>query len=98
MLAVLALSCICGYRAYAGARPVIGGIPSSSFFDAKTAVGGDGLLRLIFDYNPTNLITSPPSTYSGSALWIIDPNGSVVAAGSPTIPASVGSDVFEVAC
>jgi hypothetical protein len=96
MLAVLALSCFCGYRAYAGARPVIGGIPSSSFFNAKTAVGSDGLLRLIFDYNPANLSTSA-STYSGSALWIIDPNGSVVAAGSPTIPASIGSDVFEVA-
>jgi len=95
MLAVLALSCLGGYRAYAGARPVIGGIPSSSFFDAKTAVGGDGMLRLIFDYNPANLTTSL-STYGGSALWIIDPNGSVVAAGSPTIPASIGTDIFEL--
>lgn len=52
------------------------------------------MLRLVFDYNPSKLPS--PSTYSGSALWIIDPNGSVVAAGSPTIPASIGSDVFEV--
>jgi hypothetical protein len=95
MLALLALSCLCGYRAYAGARPVIGGILSSSFFDAKTAVGNDGMLRLVFDYNTSKFPS--PSTYSGSALWIIDPNGSLVAAGNPTIPASVGSDVFEVA-
>jgi hypothetical protein len=95
MLAVLALSCLCGYRAYAGARPVIGGILSSSFFDAKTAVGSDGMLRLIFDYNTSKLPS--PLTYSGSALFIIDPNGSLVAAGSPTIPASIGSDAFAVA-
>jgi len=95
MLAVIALSCLCGYRAYAGARPVIGGITSSSFFEAKTAVGGDGLLRLIFDYNPA--LFPAPSTYGGSVLWIIDPNGSVVAAGSQMIPSSVGTDVFEVA-
>jgi len=95
MLAVLALSCLGGYRAYAGARPVIGGIPSSSFFDAKTAVGGDGLLRLIFDYNPS--VFPAASTYNGSALWIIDPNGSLVAAGSPTIPNTIGTDVFELA-
>lgn len=93
MLAVLALSCFCGYRAYAGARPVIGGIPYSSLFEAKTAVGSDGLLRLLFDYNPSLF---PTDTYSGSALWIIDPNGSVVAAGSPTIPASIGSEAFAL--
>ena len=97
MLAVLAASCLCGYRAYAGARPVIGGIPSSSFFDAKTAVGNDGMLRLIFDYNTSKFPTLTYGSGPGSALWIIDPNGSVVATGSPTIPASVGSDVFAVA-
>jgi hypothetical protein len=98
MLAVLALSCLCGYRAYAGARPVIGGITSSSFFDAKTAVGSDGMFRLIFDYNPSRITSSSvPLTYGGSALWIIDPNGSFVAAGNPTIPASIGSDIFAFA-
>ncbi len=34
-------------------------------------------------------------TYQGSALWIIDPNGSVVGASNPTIPASVGSFYFS---
>src|ERR1700678_107681 len=94
MLAVLALSCFCGYRAYAGAKPVIGGLFSLSFFDAKTAVGSDGMLRLLFDYNPSKI--PAPSTYNGSGLWIIDPNGSLVATGSPTIPASIGSDAFEI--
>jgi hypothetical protein len=95
MLAVLALSCLCGYRAYAGARPVVDGLLSLQFFDAKTSVGNDGMLRLLFDYSPAP--AGSPSTYSGSALWIINPNGSVVAAGSPTIPASIGSDIYAAA-
>jgi hypothetical protein len=90
MLAALAATCICG-RAYAGAKAVIGGAFAVPLLDAKTAVGKDGLLRLIFDYNPSEGGT----TYAGSALWIIDPNGSVLAAGSPTIPASVGSFYFS---
>jgi hypothetical protein len=88
MFAALAASCICGKLAYAGARPVFGGLYGIQLFDAKTAVGQDGLFRLLFDFNPSNTGTS---TYTGSALWIIDPNGSVVASGNPTIPASVGA-------
>ena len=90
MLAALAATCMCGH-AYAGAKAVIGGAFAVPLLDAKTAVGTDGLLRLIFDYNPSQGGT----TYAGSALWIIDPNGSVVAAGNPTIPASVGSFYFS---
>ena len=85
----LAAFCLCGQLAYAGARPVVGGLFNLSLFDAKTAVGEkDGMLRLLFDYNPSN---GGASTYAGSALWIIDPNGSVVTTGSPLIPASVGA-------
>lgn len=94
MLAAVALSFVCGYRAYGGARPVVDGLLDLPFFDAKTSVGNDGMLRLLFDYSPA--FASSTSTYSGSALWIIDPNGSVVAASNPTIPASIGSDIFEV--
>jgi hypothetical protein len=90
MLAALAATCICGH-AYAGAKAVIGGAFAVPLLDAKTAVGKDGLLRLIFDYNPS----TGGSTYQGSALWIIDPNGSVVASGNPTIPKSVGSFYFS---
>ena len=90
LLAAVAAAFSCGH-VYAGAKAVIGGAFAVPLLDAKTAVGKDGLLRLIFDYNPA---TGTPSTYSGSALWIIDPNGSVVAAGSPTIPASVGTFLF----
>lgn len=90
MLAALAATCICGH-AYAGAKAVIGGAFAVPLLDAKTAVGKDGLLRLIFDYNPSQGGT----TYAGSALWIINPNGSIVAAGNPTIPATVGSFYFS---
>lgn len=90
MLAAVAATCICGH-ANAGARAVIGGAFAVPLLDAKTAVGKDGLLRLIFDFNPS----TGGSTYAGSALWILDPNGSLVAAGSPTIPASVGSFYFS---
>jgi hypothetical protein len=91
LLAAAAATCSCGH-VYAGAKAVIGGAFAVPLLDAKTAVGKDGLLRLIFDYNPGS---NGASTYSGSALWIIDPNGSsVVAAGSPTIPASVGAFYF----
>ena len=91
LLAAMAATCICGH-VYAGAKAVIGGAFAVPLLDAKTAVGQDGLLRVMFDYNPAS---GGASTYSGSALWIIDPNGtSVVAAGSPTIPASVGAFYF----
>jgi hypothetical protein len=88
MLAALAASCVSTTPAFAGARPVLGGLYGIQLFDAKTAVGQDGLLRLLFDFNPSK---GGVSTYAGSALWIIDPNGSVLAAGNPSIPASVGS-------
>jgi len=89
LLAAVAATCICDH-AYAGAKAVIGGAFAVPVLDAKTAVGKDGLLRLIFDYNPS----TGGKTYQGSALWIIDPNGSVLASGNPTIPASVGSFYF----
>src|ERR1700759_2069198 len=87
MLAALAASCVSTKPAVAAARPVVGALFSLSLFDAKTAVGKDGLFRVLWDYSPAK---SGPSTYSGSALWLIDPNGSVLASGNPIIPASIG--------
>jgi hypothetical protein len=87
MLAALAASCVSTKPAFAAARPVVDGLFSLSLFDAKTAVGKDGLYRLLWDYSPA---TSGSSTYSGTALWILDPNGSVLAAGNALIPASIG--------
>jgi len=89
MVAALAAFCLGGKLAYGAARPVLGSTFALALDDAKTAVGKDGLYRLIFDYNPSN--HGGVSTYAGSALWIIDPNGSVLAAGSPTVPASIGA-------
>jgi hypothetical protein len=89
MFAALAAVCLGGKLAYGGARPVLGSDFALALDDAKTAVGKDGLYRLIFDYNPSKV--GGVSTYAGSALWIIDPNGSVLAAGSPTVPGSIGA-------
>jgi hypothetical protein len=92
VLALFAAACLAGH-AYGGARPVIDGLYSISLFDAKTSVGSDGLLRVLFDYNPA--LVGSSSTYSGSALWIIDPNGGLVAAGNTIIPASVGASFMN---
>jgi hypothetical protein len=92
LLAAAAATCMCGH-AYAGAKAVIGGAFAVPLLDAKTAVGTDGLLRVLLDYNPA---TGGASTYAGSALWIVDPNGSALrAAGSSIIPATVGSFYFS---
>lgn len=92
VFALFAAACLAG-SAYGGARPVIESLYSLSLFDAKTSVGSDGLLRVLFDYNPAPVGSS--STYGGSALWIIDPNGTFVAAGNPIIPASVGASFIN---
>jgi len=86
MLAALAATGLCSH-AYGGAKAVVGGAFGVDLLDAKTAVGQDGMLRLVFDYNPSE----GGFTYDGSAVWVINPKGSVVAVGTPTIPASVGA-------
>jgi hypothetical protein len=58
------------------------------FLGAKYEVGSDSNSRLIWDYfNPT------PFTYLGSVLWILNPQGQVVAAGDTQIPMSVGTGI-----
>src|SRR5260221_27322 len=84
-----ALAYFGGHLAYGLAKPVVGGVPYLPLFEAKTAVGvKDGMLRVIWDYNPAKFPAL--SSYAGSALWLIDPNGTVFATGNPTIPATVG--------
>jgi hypothetical protein len=88
MVAVAAICCIAQFS-FGASKPVVTSVFGLDFFDAKTAVGGDGNYRVIWDYNVAK--EPAPSTYNGSGLWIINPNGGIVATGSPTIPASVGS-------
>lgn len=88
MVAVAAICCFSQFS-FGATKPVVGSLFGLDFVDAKTAVGGDGNYRVIWDYNPARFPAA--STYSGSALWIIDPNGGLLAAGSPTIPASIGT-------
>ncbi len=84
-----ALAYFGGHLAYGNAKPVVGGVPYLPLFEAKTAEGEkDGILRVIWDYNPSKTTTLG---YGGSALWLIDPNGTVVATGNPTIPSTVGA-------
>ncbi len=84
-----ALAYFGGHLAYGNAKPVVGGVPYLPLFEAKTAQGEkDGILRVIWDYNPSKTTTLG---YGGSALWLIDPNGTVVATGNPTIPSTVGA-------
>lgn len=89
MLAALAASCVSSNLAFAGARPGVDGLPSLSLFDAKTAVGKNGMLSLLWDNGASR--SPAPGTYGGSSLWIIDPNGSVVAVGNALIPKTIGS-------
>ena len=91
MLAMAATCCF-GNLAFGAAKPVVGSFFGLDLMDAKTAVGQDGNLRLIWDYNVSKF--AAPSTYGsglGSALWILDPNGGLVATGSSLIPPSIGS-------
>ena len=84
-----ALAYFGGHLAYGNAKPVVGGVPYLPLFEAKTAQGEkDGILRVIWDYNPSKTTTLG---YGGSALWLIDPNGTVAATGNPTIPSTVGA-------
>jgi hypothetical protein len=59
--------------------------------DAKTKLGQDGNLRLIWDFTPG------PTTYSGSALWLFDGLGNFISVGSPFIPANIGYDIVPSA-
>jgi hypothetical protein len=93
MVLLAVAASFCGQLAYGGARPVIGVAFEQQIFDSKSVMGQDGLYRVLFDYNPAK--GHATSTYSGSALWILNPNGSLVAAGSPTIPASVGATYLD---
>jgi len=79
-----------GHLAYGLAKPVVGGEPLIPLVQDKTALGlKDGILRVIWDYNPAK--KPAPSSYAGSVLWLIDPNGTVVATGNTMIPATVGA-------
>lgn len=77
--------------AYANADPdVTQAVANIAYFDSKTHVGLDGNIRMLWDLNPNSPDPSSSATYSGSILWILDSQGRFLAAGTPTIPASVG--------
>jgi hypothetical protein len=87
--AALAASCLCGKLAYGSGRPVLGADFGLPLHDSKVALGGDGILRVLFDFNPAE--SPAPSTYSGSSFFLIDPNHTIVGASNPTVPGSVGA-------
>src|SRR5258708_33793367 len=79
-----ALAYFGGHLAYGNAKPVVGGVPYLPLFEAKTAQGEkDGILRVIWDYNPSKTTTLG---YGGGAFLLILPNGSPGGAGAAPIP------------
>jgi len=83
LLGAAAIACFSSQFASAAATPEIDQFFYPGLLDAKMKVGQDGNIRLIWDY-------LAGTSYSGSALWILNPSGSVVAVGNPIVPASVG--------
>jgi len=91
---LLALAVVVGTGSeltYANADPDVTQIIANiSYFDSKTHFGLDGNIRMLWDLNPNSPDPGSSATYSGSVLWILDRQGGFLAAGTPTIPASVG--------
>lgn len=65
-------------------------VPFAQFLNQRSEDGPDGNNRFIWDY-----VDVTTKTYSGSALWILDPNGNFVGTGNVAIPASVGGFQFD---
>jgi hypothetical protein len=83
LLSAAAVLSFSSHFASAAATPDTNQFFWPELLDAKMKVGADGNIRLIWDY-------VAGKGYGGSALWILSPSGNLLAAGSPTIPASVG--------
>src|SRR5258708_36419787 len=82
-----ALAYFGGHLAYGNAKPVVGGLGFIPLFDAKTAIGAkDGMLRVIWDYNPSKTTTL---LYGGSAFLLIYPDGTLGATGDASNPLTV---------
>ena len=60
-------------------------VPFAQFLNQRSQNGPDGYNRFIWDY-----VDISKKTYSGSALWILDPAGNVVASGNAIVPGGVG--------
>ncbi|MFZ0503451.1 MAG: hypothetical protein WAM44_07050, partial [Chthoniobacterales bacterium] len=78
LLALAGVTCLAGQKVYATAQPDIFGILSPGLLDSKTIVGPDGNMRVIWDYDAWDGILSY-FTGPGSALWILDPSGNLLA-------------------
>ena len=84
LLSAVAMASFSTQFASAGANPVIDQFFYPGLLDAKMKVGKDGNIRLIWDY------VAGGGNYSGSALWILSPSGSLLAAGNAIVPANIG--------
>src|SRR6202011_2985628 len=83
LISAVAIASFSTQFARAGANPVIDQFFYPGLLDAKMKVGQDGNIRLIWDYVSGGV-------YSGSALWILSPSGSLLAAGNAIVPANIG--------
>jgi len=84
-LSVAAILCFSNPFAKAQETPQINQFFYPDLLDAKLKVGKDGNTRLIWD-----IVSNHGTNYTGSVLWILSPGGSLLATGTPNIPANVG--------
>jgi hypothetical protein len=87
LLSVVAILGVSSHTLHASSLPAViqDLVPFAQFLNQRSENGPDGNNRLIWDYVDVNT-----RTYSGSALWILDPTGNLVAAGNVNVPGSVG--------
>jgi hypothetical protein len=88
LLATLSVITVQGQKAYAEAIPLTIDIitPFQQFGIPQHQVGADGNIRFLWDY-------FSPSGYQGSALWILNPQGQVVASSNVLIPGTIGTGI-----
>ena len=87
VLATLAVIAVQGQKVYAVALPLTIDIvqPFKQFGVSQHLVGTDGNVRFLWDYITTD--------YEGSVLWILNPQGQIVATGDTMIPKTIGTGI-----
>jgi hypothetical protein len=88
LLATVVVIGATGHNAYGLAIPLTLDIavPYKQFNVTKHQVGADNNVRFLWDY-----VTA--AGYNGSVLWILNPQGQLVATGDTQIPASIGTGI-----
>jgi hypothetical protein len=91
LLVTVAVIGATGHTAYGLAIPLTLDIvvPYKQFNVTKHQVGADNNVRFLWDY-----VTG--TSYNGSALWILNPQGQLVATGDTEIPKTIGTGISPI--